>query len=309
MEKMLISGGNGFLGSHLADKAISQGLTVTILDDFSTSNHVNVPSEATIIRGRVEDVTIEDNFEYIVHLAARPSPEDYINNPVETLMSNSMGTMKLLELAMKRKSRFIYTSSSEVYGNAEVLPTPETYYGYVSSWGIRSCYDEGKRYSEALTMAYHRKFGLDTRIQRPFNVYGPRIRPDGLYGRVVPRFIQQALNGEKLTIHGDGKQTRSFLYVDDWIEATWRMITMEGLDGDIFNIGSTDEITILELANLILKMTGSSSKTVHVEKREDDPVRRSADISKAKNLLGWRPKISLDKGLHETIDWIRGDVK
>lgn len=308
MEKMLISGGNGFLGSHLAERAIRQGFEVAVLDDFSTSNRVNVPSEVTIIKERVEETNIQNKFEYIVHLAARPSPEDYINNPVETLMSNSLGTMKLLELAKKSKSRFIYTSSSEVYGNAGILPTPESYYGYVSSWGIRSCYDEGKRYSEALTMAYHRKFGLDTRIQRPFNVYGPRIRPDGLYGRVIPRFIQQALNGDEITIHGDGKQTRSFLYVDDWVNATWRMITLDGLDGDIFNIGSPDEITILDLANLIVKNTHSPSKLVHVKRREDDPERRSADITKAKNLLGWKPKTSLDKGLHETVEWIRGEV-
>ena len=308
MDKMLISGGNGFLGSHLVEKAIKEGFEVTVLDDFSTSNRVNVPSEVKIIKGRVEDINIQNKFEYVVHLAARPSPEDYINNPVETLMSNSLGTMKLLELAKRDKSRFIYTSSSEVYGNAGILPTPESYYGYVSSWGIRSCYDEGKRYSEALTMAYHRKFGLDTRIQRPFNVYGPRIRPDGLYGRVIPRFIQQALNGENITIHGDGKQTRSFLYVDDWVDATWRMITMGGLDGDIFNIGSPDEITILDLANLIVKNTHSPSKLVRVERREDDPERRSADITKAKNLLGWKPKTSLDKGLHETVDWIREEI-
>ena len=308
MDKMLISGGNGFLGSHLAERAIREGLKVTVLDDFSTSNRVNVPTEVTIIKERVEDTSIQDNFEYVIHLAARPSPEDYIINPVETLMSNSVGTMKLLELAKRGNSRFVYTSSSEVYGNAATIPTPETYYGYVSSWGIRSCYDEGKRYSEALTMAYHRKFRLDTRIQRPFNVYGPRIRPDGLYGRVIPRFIQQALNGDEITIHGDGKQTRSFLYVDDWVDATWRMITMDDLDGNIFNIGSPDEITILDLANLIVKKTKSPSKIVHVGKREDDPVRRSADITKAKNLLGWKPETNLDKGLNGTIEWIRRDA-
>ena len=305
MDKMLISGGNGFLGSHLVERAIKEGLKVTVLDDFSTSNQVNVPDEVTIIKRRVEDTFIQENFKYIIHLAARPSPEDYILNPVETLLSNSIGTVKLLEAAMRGKSRFVYTSSSEIYGNAEILPTPETYYGYVSSWGMRSCYDEGKRYSEALIMAYHRKFGLDTRIQRPFNVYGPRIRPDGLYGRVIPRFIQQALNAEEITIHGDGKQTRSFLYVDDWVDATWRMITMDGLDGDILNIGSSDEITILELANLILKKTQSSSNIIYKKRRDDDPTRRSADITKAKRVLDWEPQTDLDKGLHETIEWIR----
>ena len=169
-----------------------------VLDDFSTSNRVSIPDKATIIRGRVEDISLQNNFEQIVHLAARLRQEDYITNPVETLMSNSVGTMKLLETARRGKSRFFYASSSEVYDYAEVLPTPETYYGYVSSWGIRSSYDEGKRYSEVLTMAYHRKFGTDTRIQRPYNVYGPKIRPDGLYGRVVPRFIQQALSGKDI---------------------------------------------------------------------------------------------------------------
>ncbi len=308
MDKILISGGNGFLGSHLAEKAIREELEVTVIDDFSTSNRINVPSNVTFIKGKVEEVDIGGNFDYIVHLAARPSPEDYIQNPVETLMSNSLGTMRLLELSKRSNSRFIYASSSEVYGNAHILPTPETYYGYVSCWGIRSCYDEGKRYSEALTMAYHRKFSLDTRIQRPFNVYGPRIRPDGLYGRVIPRFIQQALNGENITIHGDGKQTRSFLYVDDWVDATWRMITMDDLDGNILNIGSPDEITILELANLIVKKTKSPSKIVHVEKREDDPVRRSADITKAKNLLRWKPETNLDRGLLETIEWVKRDA-
>ena len=198
VDKMLISGGNGFLVSHLTERATKEGFEVTVLDNFSTSNRVSVPDEATIIRGRVEEISLQSNFEHIVNLAARPSLEDYITNPVETLLSNSVGTMMLLEMVKRGKSRFFYASSSEVYGNAEVLPTPETYYGYVSSWGITCCYDEGKRYPEALTMTYNRKFGTDTRIQRHFNVYGPRIRPDGLYGRVVPRFIQQALSGKDI---------------------------------------------------------------------------------------------------------------
>ena len=309
MEKMLISGGNGFLGSHLADKAISEGIDVTVIDDFSTSNRINLSSDTRIIRERVEDANITGNFDCIVHLAARPSPEDYINNPVETLMSNSVGTMKLLDISRRGKSRFIYASSSEVYGNAEILPTPETYYGYVSSSGIRSCYDEGKRYSEALTMAYHRKYGLDIRIQRPFNVYGPRIRPDGLYGRVVPRFMEQALKNDDITIHGNGMQTRSFLFVDDWLDATWRLINMDGIDGEIFNIGSPDEITILDLAYTIVKMAKSSSKIVHIEERTDDPKRRSADISKASTMLGWKPNTDLNDGLSETMEWLKGEMQ
>ena len=309
MERMLISGGNGFLGSHLVDKAISEGFNVTVIDDFSTYEKINLPNNIKIIRERVENATIKSEYEYVIHLAARPSPEDYITNPVETLMSNSVGTMKLLELSKLDNSRFLYTSSSEVYGNAEVLPTPESYYGNVSSCGIRSCYDEGKRYSEALTMAYHRKFNLDTRIQRPFNVYGPRIRPDGIYGRVIPRFIMQALRNEDITIHGDGNQTRSFLYIDDWIDATWKMITQDDINGEIFNVGSTKEFSILEIAQLIKKLCKSSSNISFIERREDDPQRRSADITKAKHILKWEPQKSLEFGLFKTIEWMRSTIE
>ncbi len=309
MDRMIISGGNGFLGSYLCEKALSEGIDVTIVDDFSTSNKLNAPPEAHLIKKRVEDVSLDGNYRYIVHLAARPSPEDYIKNPVETLLSNSVGTLKLLEMSVKSKSRFVYTSSSEIYGNAQVIPTPETYYGYVSSWGIRSCYDEGKRYSEALIMAYHRKFGLDTRIQRPFNVYGPKIRYDGPYGRVIPRFIMQAIRNDDITVHGDGMQTRSFLYISDWLEATWRMITKDGIEGEILNIGSSDEITVLELAKKIVETTRSTSKIVHVAGRDDDPQRRSADIRKAGKILGWKPLVGLNFGLSKTIEWMReGDI-
>ena len=308
MDKFLISGGNGFLGSYLSEKAISEGFDVTIIDDFSTSNKVNVPPEVQIIRKRVEDFDPDGNYRYVIHLAARPSPEDYIDNPVETLLSNSLGTLKLLELSKRRGSRFLYTSSSEVYGNAEILPTPESYYGYVSSWGVRSCYDEGKRYSEALTMAYQRKFGLDTRIQRPFNVYGPRIRPDGLYGRVIPRFIGQALENEDITVHGDGSQTRSFLYVSDWLEATWKMIMRDDISGEIFNIGSAKEVPVQTLAESIVAITKSRSRIIHVQGRVDDPLRRSADITKAKKALGWEPKVDLKTGLRKTTEWMKGEI-
>lgn len=309
MDKIFTSEGNGFLGSHLTEKAIKEGSKVTVLDDITTSNQLNVPADANTVKGRAEDASIQDDFEYIVHLAARPSPKDYLNNHVETLISNSVVTLNLLKMTKRDRSRIIYKSSSEVDGNGEILPIPESYYGYVSSWEIRSCYDEGKRYSEALIMAYNRKFSLDTRKQRPFNVYGHRIRPDRFYGRVVPTFIQQALTGDEITIYDDGKLVRSFLYVEDWIDATWRKITMDDLDGDISNIGSSDEITIFELANLIVKKVHSSSKILHVEKRDDNPGGRSSDITKAKKLLGWRSETGLDTGLYKTIDWIRGDVR
>lgn len=308
MDRVLISGGNGFLGSYLSEKAISEGFDVTIIDDFSTSNKINVPPEVHVVRKRVEDFDPDGNYRYVIHLAARPSPEDYIDNPVETLLSNSLGTLKLLEFSKRSGSRFLYTSSSEVYGNAQILPTPESYYGYVSSWGIRSCYDEGKRYSEALTMAYQRKFGLDTRIQRPFNVYGPRIRPDGLYGRVIPRFIGQALVNENITVHGDGSQTRSFLYVSDWLEATWKMIMRDDISGEIFNIGSAKEVSVQTLAESIVAITKSRSRIIHVQGRVDDPLRRSADITKAKKALGWEPKVDLKTGLRKTTEWMKGEI-
>lgn len=305
MKKCLVSGGNGFLGSHLIEKCLENELEVTVVDNFSTMKSSNLPEDVNIINKNVEDFYTEGNFDYVVHLAARPSPEDYIAHPVDTLMSNSLGTLSMLEIARKSKGVFMYTSSSETYGNASIIPTPETYWGNVNFTGIRSCYDEGKRYSEALIMAYMRQFGLDTRIQRPFNVYGPGIRPDGQYGRVVPRFILQALKDEDITVHGKGDQTRSFLYVDDWVEATWKFLTKSGLKGEILNIGSNKEITILELAKIIIEITGSSSKIVHLYSREDDPFRRSADISKARKILDWTPNTELEVGLINTVKWVR----
>lgn len=307
MKKCLVSGGNGFLGSHLIEKCLENGLEVTVVDNFSTMKSSNLPENVNIINKNVEDFYTEGNFDYVVHLAARPSPEDYIAHPVDTLMSNSLGTLRMLEIARKSNGVFMYTSSSETYGNASIIPTPETYWGNVNFTGIRSCYDEGKRYSEALIMAYMRQFGVDTRIQRPFNVYGPGIRPDGQYGRVVPRFILQALKDQDITVHGKGDQTRSFLYVEDWVEATWKFLTKDGLKGEILNIGSNKEITILELAKIIIEITGSSSKIVHLDSREDDPFRRSADISKARKILDWTPNTELETGLGKTVDWVRGN--
>ncbi|MEM3191137.1 MAG: GDP-mannose 4,6-dehydratase [Candidatus Parvarchaeota archaeon] len=306
MEKMLITGGNGFLGYHLAQKSISDGIDVTVLDDLSTSGGVKFSADMKFIREKVEETNIDDRFDYIVHLAARPSPDDYISNPVETLLSNSVGTLRMLKLARKYGSRFFYTSSSEVYGDAQIIPTPETYYGYVNPNGIRSCYDESKRFSEALIMAYHREYLLDTRIQRPFNVYGPWIRADSEYGRVIPRFIVRALKGEDIPVHGDGKQTRSFLYVDDWLEMTWKFLTAPDMGGEVMNVGSAEEVTIYELAEKIKGMTDSKSRIKFEKARENDPRRRAADTRRAENLLGWKPKVSLEDGLKKTIEWFRG---
>lgn len=239
-------------------------------------------------------------------MAARPSPEDYIEHPVDTALSNSLGTYKMLEIARKSNARFIYTSSSEVYGSASIIPTPETYWGYVNPIGIRSCYDESKRFSEALIMAYHRQYKLDTRIQRPFNVYGPGLREDGTYGRVISRFIYQALKGEDLTVFGDGNQTRAFLYISDWIDATIKLIYKDGLEGEVFNIGSDKETKIIDLANMIVKLTDSKSRIKFLPPRPDDPPRRAADITKAREKLDWYPKVPLEDGLRLTINWFKG---
>ena len=301
----LISGGNGFLGSHLADKFIDNGYEVTVVDDFSTSKRKNVPKEATLIKKKIEDYKTNKKYDFVIHLAARPSPEDYISKPVSTISSNSLGTYKMLEIAKDSNAVFMYTSSSEVYGDASIIPTNEDYFGNVNPNGIRSCYDESKRFSEALIMAYHREYGLDVRIQRPFNVYGPRIREDGFYGRVIPRFIFQALNNRPITIHGSGKQTRSFLYISDWVEASWSFINIKKPNYRIINIGSSDEITILELAKKIKILTKSHSYIKHIKPREEDPKRRAADIRRASEMLKWKPKVKLDEGLKNTIEWFK----
>ena len=303
--KLLISGGNGFLGSHIVKKALESGFEVTVVDDLSTMQTKNLSEKVTLIRKKVEDYKSDEKFDYVLHFAARPSPEDYIIHPVDTILSNSIGTLNMLKIAKNSGAVFLYTSSSEVYGNASVLPTPETYFGYVNPNGIRSCYDEGKRYSEALIMSYYREYKIDVRIERPFNVYGPGIRPDGLYGRVIPRFILNALKGEDLPIFGDGNQTRSFLFIDDWVDATWKLLKSTEMSGEVVNIGSVTEVTINALAKSIIDLADSHSKIVHLDAREDDPYRRSADITKIRKLLGWEPKVPLEVGLAKTIEWVR----
>lgn len=303
--RILISGGNGFLGSHLVDKALKEDMDVTVVDDLSTSEYIQVPKKIEFIRRRIEDFKTSAKFDYVVHLAAHPSPEEYLQNPLEAISSNSEGTKVMLDIALSGKAVFMYTSSSEIYGEASIIPTPESYFGYTSPSGPRSCYDESKRFSEALVMAYHRKFGLDTRIQRPFNVYGPRIREDGFYGRVIPRFIFKSITNERLPIFGTGDQTRSFLYIEDWIAASWKLLTLKGLGGKIVNVGSEQETTINDLALTIKKLTGSKSTDEHLPAREDDPTRRAADITLAKKLLGWSPKTGLESGLNSTIEWLR----
>jgi UDP-glucuronate decarboxylase len=304
--KILISGGAGFLGFHLTKALLEKGEEITIVDDLSTAKYFDMRIDVEFIKKKVEEFETEKKYDIVIHLAARPSPEDYIEHPVDTALSNSLGTYKMLEIAKKSNARFIYTSSSEVYGSASIIPTPETYWGYVNPIGIRSCYDESKRFSEALIMAYHRQYKLDTRIQRPFNVYGPGLREDGTYGRVISRFIYQALKGEDLTVFGDGNQTRAFLYISDWVDATIKLIYKDGLEGEVFNIGSDKETKIIDLANMIVKLTDSKSRIKFLPPRPDDPPRRAADITKAKEKLGWYPKVPLEDGLKLTINWFKG---
>lgn len=305
MSKILISGGNGFLGSYLCEKALDNGFEVTVVDNLSTSKEKQVPKDVVFVKKPIERFNTDRKFDFVVHLAARPSPEDYIKNPLATIDSNDIGTRNMLEIARKSNAVFMYTSTSEVYGDPKILPIPESYFGYVNPNGIRSCYDESKRFSEALIKAYERQYGLDVRIQRPFNVYGPRIREDGFYGRVIPRFIDQALRNKSITVHGNGKQTRSFLYVSDWVDATWKFLTINKGKGKVLNIGNYEEISILDLAEFIIKKTNSKSKIVHLKPREEDPKRRAADITQARKILNWEPKVSLDEGLNYTIKWLR----
>jgi UDP-glucuronate decarboxylase len=307
LTSVLISGGNGFLGYHLANRFLEKGYDVSIIDDLSTSKKSDLIEKTNFFNQKVEDFQTSESYDYVIHLAARPSPEDYISSPVETILSNSFGTKNMLDIALRSNAVFMYTSSSEVYGDASVIPTPETYYGYVNPNGIRSCYDESKRFSEALIMSYRRQYRLKVRIQRPFNVYGPRIREDGIYGRVIPRFIMQALKNRDITVHGDGMQTRSFLYIDDWVDATMKFLNHPNPDQEVLNIGSNAEITVLDLANLIIRITGSSSRVTFLPPREDDPRRRSADLSITKKVIAWEPATDLEHGLEKTIEWFRSN--
>jgi UDP-glucuronate decarboxylase len=306
--KILITGGAGFLGSWLCRITAKAGGRVDCLDNFATGLKENIEGleGVNFILSSVEDCRLESNYDYVFHFASRASPEEYQLHPVETLTANSIGTMRMLELAKKSYGcALIYSSSSEIYGDCNVIPTPETYYGYVNSIGIRSCYDEGKRYGEALCMAYFRDHGLNVRIARIFNSYGERIREDGAYARAIARFIVQALKREPVTIHGDGKQTRSFTYVSDTIRGILKLATVPGLHGEVFNIGSTDEITILEVAKRIMRKTSSESEFLYSPLGQDDPRRRSPDITKAKKKLGWAPLVDMETGLDRTIEYFR----
>ena len=309
-KRILITGGAGFLGSYLCDLFVSLGSYVSCLDNFSTStleniDHLTKMKNFRLLREDVSKIAIKETFNYIFHLSSRASPEDYQLHPVETLITNSIGSNETLKLAVKGDSRILFASSSEIYGDPQVIPTSEDYWGNVNPVGVRSCYDEGKRFGEALFMAYRRQYGLDIRITRIHNTYGPRIRSDGNYARALPRFIDQALKGEDITVYGDGSQTRSFCYVSDTIRGIIAAIYNDEAKGEVFNIGNPCEISILGLAEKIKELTHSTSKIVFRPLPEDDPKRRSPSILKAKKRLNWQPKISLEDGLKRTIKWFK----
>jgi|BEDMetMinimDraft_2_1075160.scaffolds.fasta_scaffold01012_4 Nucleoside-diphosphate-sugar epimerases len=313
-KSILISGGAGFIGSWLSETLVNFNLNVTVLDNLETGNINNIKNlmgknNFKFLKADVQNYRTEERFDLIVHAASIPSPDLYIKKPIETMLPNSIGTLNLLEICRKTDSTFIYLSTSEVYGNAELIPTPETYFGLVNPIGIRSCYDESKRFGEALCMAYFREYNLDVRIVRIFNTYGPRIEINSSYSRVIPRFIVQSLKNEDITIFGTGLQTRSFLYIDDLLDALLRMLTFENIKGEVFNIGSDKEIKIIDLAKIVIKLTNSKSSIKYLPPRPDDPVRRCPDISKAKQTLKWFPKTELNEGLIKTIYWIKENAR
>jgi dTDP-glucose 4,6-dehydratase len=305
--RALVTGGAGFLGSHVCERLLREGWEVTCLDSLLTGRRDNLADVAGVERFRFQalDVTepldVDADIDAVLHMASPASPVDYLRWPIETLRVGALGTLHALDLALRRQATFLLASTSEAYGDPLVHPQPESYWGNVNPVGPRSVYDEAKRYAEAATMAYHRAHGLRIRIARIFNTYGPRMRRDD--GRAVPTFIQQALGGEPLTVHGDGTQTRSLCYVDDLVEGLYRLLASD-LTGPV-NIGNPSEVTVQELASLIRDMTGSTSEIIHVERPVDDPELRCPDISLAMTSLDWRPAVSLVEGLPRTIEWAK----
>lgn len=308
---VLITGGAGFIGSWLCDTLIEQNARVFCLDNLSSGLKENIEhllgkENFRFINHDVsEPARIETKVDYVMHLASRASPLEFEKYPLEILKSNTLGLMNALEIARRDNARLLFTSTSEIYGEATIFPTPETYRGYVNTLGIRGCYDEAKRAGEALCMAYLRQYDLDVRIVRIFNTYGPRMRADGVYGRVIPRFISQALNSKPITIFGDGSQTRSFCYITDQVEGLLRYLTADNLKGEVINIGNPHEYSVLDLANLIITMTGSDSQIEYHPLPQDDPTRRFPDISKAQSLLQWRPRVGLEDGLSSVHTYYR----
>jgi len=308
--RIVLTGGAGFIGSHLADRLIAEGHEVVAVDNLITGYEENIrhllanPNFSFINQDISQPFEVAGPVDWVLNLASPASPIDYLRLPLETLRVGSFGTHHTLDLARAKGARYLLTSTSEVYGDPQVHPQPESYWGNVNPNGPRSVYDEAKRYAEAATMAYHREFGLDIRIVRIFNTYGPRNRVDD--GRVVPTFINQALRNEPLTVFGEGRQTRSFQYVDDLVEGL--LLLMERGDHQPVNIGNPNEMTILQFARLIIELTASASEIVYRPLPQDDPQIRQPDITRARGVLGWEPRVPVELGISRTIDWYRARI-
>ena len=306
--RIVVSGAAGFIGSHFCDRLLAEGHSVVALDNLSTGSERNIahlsgePRFHFCNRNITEPLHVDGPVDAVINMASPASPKDYLDHPIETLDVGSIGTRRMLELALEKNARFLLTSTSECYGDPHVHPQVETYWGNVNPVGPRSCYDESKRFAEALTMAYHRARGLATSIARIFNTYGPRMKLDD--GRVVPAFLDQALHGRPITIFGDGSQTRSFCYVSDMVDGLYRLLFSE--ERYPVNFGNPHELTIREFAERIRRLTGTSSELIFCPLPEDDPKQRRPDISKARALLAWEPRVSLEEGLRRTVEYFHG---
>jgi dTDP-glucose 4,6-dehydratase len=310
--RIIVSGAAGFVGSHMCDRLLAEGHTVVGLDNFLTGSERNIehlvgehlatqPRFRFVRHDVTQPLALEGPVDAVLHMASPASPKDYLQHPIETLDVGSAGTRRMLELARAHNASFLLTSTSETYGDPLVHPQVETYWGNVNPVGPRSCYDESKRFAEALTMAFHRTYNLRTNIARIFNTYGPRMKLND--GRVVPAFLDQALRGEPMTVFGDGSQTRSFCYVSDLVDGLYRL--MQSAERYPVNLGNPREMTILEFAEQIRRLTGSKSRIVHEPLPQDDPKQRKPDIGKARRILGWEPRVSLEDGLRQTIEYFR----
>jgi len=313
-QTVLVTGGSGFLGSWMCNVLLEKNARVICLDNLASGQEQNIENlkeneNFSFLRHDIsQPVTVDKKIDFVLHMASRASPLEFEQFPIQIMKANTLGTWIALGIAKKNRARLLFTSTSEIYGESQIIPTPETYPGNVNTLGIRGCYDEAKRAGEAMCMAYMRQHGVDVRIARLFNTYGPRMRADGCYGRVVPRFIMQALGNEPITIFGDGSQTRSFCYVTDQIEGLTRFIAKDGLNGEVINIGNPNELSVMDLAQLIKKITGSESILQHFPLPHDDPHRRCPIIAKAQELLNWSPKVNLETGLKKTVDYMTSEV-
>ena len=308
--RVLVTGGAGFIGSHLCEFLVHRGHEVIAMDNFITGSSGNLdpcrgrPGFAFVHHNVTEYIRLDGPLDWVLHFASPASPRDYLELPIQTLKVGALGTHNALGLAMAKQAGFLLASTSEVYGDPLVHPQNEEYWGNVNPVGPRGVYDEAKRFAEAMTMAYHRYHGVATRIVRIFNTHGPRMRLDD--GRAIPAFMTQALRGEPVTVFGDGSQTRSFQYISDLVEGVWRL--MQQASPDPVNLGNPQEITLLELAKRVIRIAGSRSEIVFRPLPEDDPKVRQPDITRARRLLGWEPRVDTDEGLRRTLEWFRAQV-